>query len=157
MTVGIMYLMLHGWNSRTRKIQIEALPSVPEESTEGAVRTHGIYVTSTLAAQPYERITAQGLGVKSAVEVIVRADGVLLLRQGAADLFIPLTLLQRVGVTSGMIGKFAAPGSIVVLRWTLDALALDTGIHIRSDEARAALIEQITELIDSRHGPKVEH
>ncbi len=147
-TIGIMYLMLHGWNARTRKIDIEALPELPAETDEDAPTTSGIYVTSTLAGQPYERVTAQGLGVKAAVDVVVREDGVLLRRQGADDLFIPRLSLHQIGRTAGMIGKFAAPGSIVVIRWKLDDLMLDTGIHVRSDAPREILIEQLTALID---------
>lgn len=153
-TVGLMYLMLLGWNRRSNRIEIEPLPEIPTVLDPQGDRTTGVYVTSTLAGQPYERVVSQGLGVKSAAEVSVLSDGVLIKREGASDLFVPLGALKEVGRTAGMIGKFAAPGSIVVLRWVWGDTFLDTGVHVRSDTARKVLFDQLTTALHSQEEGK---
>lgn len=148
-TVALMYLMLRGWNNRGRRIVVDELPELPAGPWQEGGSTTGIYVTTTLAGMPYERVVTRGLGVKAAVEVYVRADGVVLQRQGATDLFIPRADLQQVRTTSGMIGKFAAPDSIVVLRWSAGSTLVDTGVHIRGEEQRRDLLQRLTTLLNT--------
>lgn len=149
LTVAILYLMRRGWQNRARKIVITELPELPPGPTSAEEATAGIYVSTTLAGMPYERVVTRGLGVKSAVAVYVRGGGVLLQRQGARDLFIPRATLTNVATTSGMIGKFAAPDSIVVLTWSAGGTPVDTGIHIRNGDARAHLLNRLTTLLNS--------
>lgn len=149
LTVVVLYLMRRGWANRGRRIVIDELPQLPAGPDPGLRPTHGIYVTTTLAGMPYERVVAKGLGVKSQVDVYVRTDGVFLGRRGATDLFIPRSDLTGVTTTSGMVGKFAAPGSIVVFQWSAGGTPVDTGVHIRGEEERAQLMEQIKNLLGS--------
>lgn len=157
LTVGLMLLMFRGWNNRGRKIVINDLPALPDSRDEAEYTVEGIYVSSTLEALPYERVVSQHLGIKAAVVVHVRTDGVLLQRQGATDIFIPKERLKEVGRTAGMIGKFAAHGSIVVLRWDPDgATTIDSGIHIRSDEVRQEFLTALRTLLGVNVEPESE-
>lgn len=143
LTLVLLALMRRGWNNRRRRIVVDPLPGLPAGQWRGAPSTHGIYVTTTLAGQPYERVVTRGLGLKAAVDVYVDEGGIVLERQGATDLYIPFADLSGVTTTSGMVGKFAAPDSIVVLQWTVGGTALDTGIHVRSDDDRQDLLQRI--------------
>lgn len=154
-TVVILALMRRGWRNRERNIVVAELPALPAGTADpDAHPTPGVYVATTLAGQPYERVVARGLGAKSAVEVRVGPTGIALLRQGADDLFIPAADLQAVSTTGGMIGKVAAPDSIVVFTWRVGQTLLDTGVHIRAGAARADLLGAATALVnpnETRH------
>lgn len=143
LTLVLLALMRRGWKNREKRIVVGELPELPAGQWRRPDSVHGIYVTTTLAGQPYERVVTRGLGLKAAVDVHVGAGGIVLERQGATDLYIPLTDLAGVTTTGGMVGKFAAADSIVVLRWSVDGTDLDTGIHIRSDADREQLLELI--------------
>lgn len=143
LTLVLLALMRRGWIKRGERIVVGPLPELPVGQWQNTQSTHGIYVTSTLAGQPYERVVTHGLGLKSAVDVYVEPEGIILQRQGAADLYIPLSDLSGVRTTSGMIGKFAGADSIIVLEWTAGGTALDTGIHVRSHSERQDLLDQI--------------
>ncbi len=149
LTAVLLLLMRRGWANRERRIVISDLPQLPPGPTAGVGPSRGIYVASTLAGLPYERVVAKGLGVKSAVDIFVRDDGVLLERQGANSLFIPRKDLKQIQTTGGMIGKFAAPGSIVVLQWFAAGTLLDTGVHIRDHAERQELINRLNNLLGS--------
>lgn len=147
LTALILLAMRRGWRRRERALVITDLPELPAGTTPGSGATAGIYVTTTLAGQPYERVVTRGLGVKSAAEVEVRLDGIAISRQGARSLFLPRGRITGVGTTSGMVGKFAAPDSIVVLTWWAGDTLVDTGIHIRSAPERGDLLRAARELI----------
>jgi len=149
LTALILILMRRGWRNRERRIIINDLPELPQGAVPTSHATHGIYVSTTLAGMPLERVVTRGLGVKSAVEVNVREDGIVLERQGAQNLFIPRASLEKVGTTSGMIGKFAAAGSILVFTWSAGGTRVDTGVHIRNDAERAALFDAASRLTQS--------
>lgn len=143
LTLVLLFLMRRGWAKRGASITVGALPELPPGEWQNAPSTRGIYVTSTLAGQPYERVVTRGLGSKSAVDVYVEPDGIVLQREGARDLYIPLSDLAQVRTTSGMIGKFAGADSIIVLQWNAGGTALDTGIHVRSHAERQHLIDRL--------------
>lgn len=149
LTALILVLMRRGWRNRERRIIITELPELPPGAVPATHGTHGVYVSTTLAGLPLERVVTRGLGVKSAVEVDVREDGIVLERQGAPSLFIPRASLETVGTTSGMIGKFAAADSIVVFTWSAGGTRVDTGVHIRNDADRAALFDAASRLTQS--------
>lgn len=153
-TLGLMYFMLSGWQRRGKKIPIDSLPELPDGDWRAGPATSGIYVSSTLAGMRFERVVSQGLGVKAAAQVYVLAEGVVILREGASDLFIPISAMKEVGLTSGMVGKFAGPDSILVIRWRAGQVPLDTGIHIRSQEQRQELLARISALFTPANDPR---
>src|SRR5690625_5824287 len=90
LTLIILALMRRGWRNREKAITISHLPPLPPGPTPNEPGVTGVYVSTTLAGQPLERVVTKGLGVKSPVRVFIRDDGVLLERRGATSLFIPL-------------------------------------------------------------------
>jgi len=75
LTLGLMYFMLSGWQSRGKKIPLEELPPLPPGDWREREGTRGIYVSTTLAGLRFERVVSQGLGVKAAAVVHVLPDG----------------------------------------------------------------------------------
>jgi len=143
LTLVLLWLMRRGWRNRERAIRISELPALPPGPTPREQGTSGVYVATTLAGQPLERVVTRGLGVRSRVIVFVRDTGVILQRQGANSLFIPFSHLHEVGTTGGMIGKVAAPDSIIVFTWNVGDTLVDTGVHIRDTSARLTLLDHI--------------
>ncbi|ADG74741.1 conserved hypothetical protein [Cellulomonas flavigena DSM 20109] len=138
--------MWRGWQARGRRTAdlVPTLPAVPV--APGAPRTdevEAVYVSSTRAGDWLERVVAHELGVRSPAHVRVHADGVLVSRTGARDVWVPADALRDVGTTSGQAGKFVGRDELVVLTWVPDAssgTAIDTALHVRHDEERPALL-----------------
>ena len=130
----VFALMRWGWRSRLRRQSgLPEPPPPPADLLERvSARADGMYVVTTPAAQPLERIAVHGLGVRGNAQVLVAEDGVLINRQGAPDIYIPRERLHAVSTTSGMIGKFVERDGLVVFTWRFGDTVVDTGFRARS-------------------------
>ncbi|MCS6710546.1 hypothetical protein JSY14_00365 [Brachybacterium sp. EF45031] len=153
--VGLMAL---GWHARGRSQAFLPPPAPDEDLTEvaGGVAVGpfpGVYVSTVLAGQPFERVVAHGLGSRSPVVVTRGVDGSWRLqRTGAPSFTIPGDRVQQVGTAPGMAGKVVGGDGLLVIRWTHgpDDTALDTGLRLDDPAHRALLVDT-----SDRHDPTV--
>ena len=154
-TLVLLLGMLRGWRARSRRHPVPELPALPAAPHEPPIE--GVYVASTLAGRPWERVVARGLGTRSAVEIRIvepgpndSGGGVLLTRRGARDVFIPGTDLRGVRRASVMIGKVVEADGLVVLTWQVGDTLLDTGLRTRYASERPLLYDRILALLPLR-------
>ena len=147
--VVLFALAWWGWRGRIRRqSDVPQLPQAPVDLLDRIVtRADGMYVVTTYTAQPLERIAIHGLGVRSNAEAIVAADGVLINRQGAHDVYIPRDQLRS--VSSGMVGKFVERNGLVVFTWQLGDTVVDTGFRARSGEESRELENAASALVSA--------
>lgn len=120
LTVLALLGMYLGWRSRQRRQA--ALPhphSAPAELGREIVRRDCLYVATTLAGQPLERIAVSGLGFPGQAAVLVSEAGVALSIAGESDAFIPAADLLGVGRASWTIDRAVESGGLVVVNWRL--------------------------------------
>ena len=141
------YGMFRGWRNRqSRQADLAPLPVAPaEDKTRGV---EGVYVATTAAGDWMDRIAVHELGVRSTADLAVSEAGLIIHRQGAADVFIPVDHLTGVRTDRGIAGKVTAEKSgLVVVTWNHDGRALDTGFRPRRKADTAPLTESISILI----------
>jgi len=145
---GLMYV---GWRSRVRRQgDLPAPPAAPAGWAARAERegVQATYVSTTSASDRLDRVAAHGLGTRSAARVLVGADGVLVARTGAPDVFTPAAALTGVRREAFRVGK-AVPGTgLLVWDWSLGDTLVTTAVHARRDPEREALQAAIAALID---------
>lgn len=147
--VGVFALMWRGWSARQRAQAGIAEPLRPApEATNGMAGEPGMYVVTTYAEQPLERVSVHGLGLRTTAELFAMDDGALFRLSGVPDLFIPAADIVSVHTAAGMIGKFVEPEGLIVIRWRLGDQLLDTGFRPRSAAAGPALIAALNHLIE---------
>ncbi len=148
---GLMYL---GWRRRARRQG--DLSELPQPFAGGTALSWGadgharaVYVATTLADQPLERVTARGLGARSRAVLSEADDGARPVlhvdRQGAASFLIPWADVRSVHTAPGMVGKWIGGDGLLVIRWQLGRTLLDTGFRLdeRADQDRfLALADQ---------------
>lgn len=147
----VWWLMLRGWRAR-RAEQAEGLalpePAAPPQagSVPGAVEA--VYVSTTLAGQPFERVLVHGLGARSGAHVGVQDDRLVVLRRGARSFVVPAHDVVGVDRRRGQVGKFVAGrGGLVVVTWRLGEVPLDTALHCRRREDADALAAAVGALV----------
>lgn len=138
--VGILALCWWGWRRRAARQERSGLAAPWTPGTEQAVAADaaalpGIYVATTAAGSPLERITAHGLGARSRARVIVDDESAgrtwwTIAREGAEDLHIPVADIAEVTTAAGMVGKWMGGEALVVIRWRLGADLVDTGLRM---------------------------
>ena len=97
-------------------------PTAPGADQVGPVRfgpLEAVYVSTTLHGDWLARVGAHGLGDRSRALVSVHDGGVLVERDGAHDLWLPVGSIRSAGLAPGMAGKYVGADGLVVLTWAV--------------------------------------
>jgi hypothetical protein len=119
-TALVLVAMYAGWRARYRRQA--ALPptrQVPADPGAELVSARLLYVATTTAGDPLDRIAVSGLAYPAKATVSVYEQGLALRLKGAADVFIANQDLRRVGRASWTIDRAVESGGLVVVGWTL--------------------------------------
>ncbi|MDR7380680.1 hypothetical protein [Promicromonospora iranensis] len=145
-------------------------PAVPGPDHVGPVRfgpLEAVYVSTTLHGDWLARVGAHGLGDRSNCLVSVHDGGVLVEREGAEDLWVPVNAIRSAGLAPGMAGKYVGADGLVVLTWAVPeaddvaAALVDTGLRTRRAEDRGALVDAVRYLLAAQQpqhpGQQAQH
>jgi hypothetical protein len=150
------FAMYAGWRRRsaeqTRTLGLPPLPSTPHEP--GVLLTgdaDGVYVSSTIARNWSNRVTASSLGARSAATMAVTTAGVTWFRQGAPDVFAAAGSLVGARRADGIAGKVVPPAGLVVVTWRLGDVELDTGFRPRTPGDGDRLVAAVERLVPASH------
>ncbi|PUB26089.1 hypothetical protein C8K30_106177 [Promicromonospora sp. AC04] len=134
----------------------------PGGNAVGPVRfgpLEAVYVSTTLHGDWLARVGAHGLGDRSHALVSVHDNGpgydggVLVERDGADDLWLPVSSIRSAGLAPGMAGKYVGADGLVVLTWAVPeadgvpAALVDTGLRTRRAEDRGGLVDAVRYLL----------
>jgi hypothetical protein len=146
--VVLLGLFALGWRGRRKRQQGVPRPvPMPDGLEEPRFQALGQYVCTTTAGDWLDRIAVYGLGVKSNATAAVFDEGLLMVRSGAPDVWIPRKGLEAVRLERGMAGKFVEKEGLVIVTWKLGTTAVDTGFRTRSAEEKTPLVSAITEIL----------
>lgn len=145
---GASLLMLRGWRSRQRR-QADLPPPATAPTTDGAVvggPVPGLFVGTTFHGDWLDRVAVHGLSSRAPGWLTVRSDGVLLDRDGCADLWLPRAALHGARVGDALAGKVVGSGGLLLVDWELGGRAVTSAF--RADDAgdHSRLAAAVTEL-----------
>lgn len=160
--VLVFGLMAIGWRTRRRRqADVVGLAPVPPGRATALLTEDLLYVATTRADSPLDRIAVAGLGFRSRAVLTVTAAGIELRLAAQQPGFIPVTALEGVGRATWTIDRVVGNDGLVFVRWSAPAEAtgspeapgartsLDS--YFRSADP-AALVAAITELIPTTAG-----
>jgi hypothetical protein len=137
-------LMVVGWRSlRRRQSGIAGLAAVPGDPGTPEFTEDLLYVATTRAEQPLQRIAVTGLGFRARAVLTVSTGGIRLDLAGVEPGFIPAADLSGVGRASWTIDRAVSNDGLVFVRWR----GLDS--YFRSADP-AALVAAIQKVIPTR-------
>ncbi len=137
--------MVIGWRAlRRRTSDIRGLAPVPSEAGETLFGEDLLYVATTRAGQPLQRIAVKGLAFRARAVLAVMSGGIRLDLAGARPGFIPAAALEGVGRATWTIDRVVSNDGLVLVRWRQEAGALDS--YFRSADP-SALVEAIERLL----------
>ncbi|NMO00431.1 transporter [Gordonia sp. TBRC 11910] len=142
----LISLVIKGWRNRGRR-QLDLVgdfPVAPEELGEVLIGPDsGLYVGSTLAPSWQDRIAVGDYGDRATTDLVGFASGILFVRKGASEIWIPRESLTAVRTERGLAGKVMTADGLLVFRWILPSgTEIDSGI--RADD-KAVYAEWIAE------------
>ena len=146
--------MWRGWQHRAGRQGDLPAPPPPvllEDPWVGPVE--GVYLASTTAGNWLDRVVVHGLGVRSRADLSVGAEGVLMAREGADDVFVPADRVRAVRLDRGIAGAVYEQGGVLVLTWVLgDGTLLDTGFRAVRTQEHVRVVEAVRRLLPVREG-----
>ena len=110
--------------ARDSRFQIIA-PGAPIVSHSSApAEFSGLYVATTLATDPLQRVTLPGLSFRADAHVLVSMDGLSIAPRGEKSTFIPAAQIVQIHRTQVAIDKAVEKDGLTAISWTAwDTLA----------------------------------
>lgn len=140
-------LMLVGWRRRAgRQADIGAPRPVPAAIGEASIRVPVLYVATTRAGAPLDRVAVHGLGFRARGEIAVHREGAVIAIDGREPWFVELGDVRGAGRATWTIDRVVEEGGLVMLAWTLGQAEVDSYFRVTdasdvdaTDELLAAL------------------
>ncbi len=129
--LGCVASMRRGWRRRARRDEmLPALPEPPEGLGPDVVPPLvGLYLGTTRAGGWLDRVAANGLGGRANARLRLVPEGMVVVREGSADGFVPRADLLAAVVTDAQAGKWIGEGGVLLLTWRLGGIELDSGFR----------------------------
>jgi hypothetical protein len=146
--------MVWGWRARRRRQSaLGPLASPPAELGAVTLTDELLYVATTRADTPLDRIAVAGLGYRSRAVVTVAAAGIELDLAGAAPAFIPADAIHGAGRATWTIDRAISKDGLVFVRWSLPgadgATEVDSYFRPTDPAALVAAFESIAPAKDA--------
>jgi hypothetical protein len=146
--VLVIGLMVLGWMARRRRQAGLGRPAeAPAELGAILLETPMLYVGSTYAADPLNRVTTGGLGFRAKAALIVAETGVVLGIPGQQDTFIPRAALVGVGRGTWTIDRVVERDGLLVISWLLGDSTLDSYARLTGTASMQEVVGAIQNLI----------
>ncbi|MWB97026.1 hypothetical protein [Agromyces seonyuensis] len=115
--VGAVLLMLRSWRRRVQRDEV--LSAYPLPVTEGSATWEGevLYVATTPAEDPIERLAISGLAFRGTARVRVEEAGVELRVAGEAAIWLPADRIVGAERQSWTIDRGVEAGGLVAITW----------------------------------------
>jgi hypothetical protein len=134
-------MALSWWARKKRQSGYAQLAAPPSDLGAELGEFEGLYLATTPAGEPLDRIAVRGLGFRARTTLRITAAGLVFI----GDRFIPVENLREVGRASWTIDRGVEPEGLSVVSWTLGEAVLDSYFRLDDPEgfleAAGALIE----------------
>lgn len=134
-----------GWRARRRgQAALPAPAAVPPSLDTVRLRSDLLYVATTRAGAPLDRIAVRGLGFRARANLDVADSGLVLDLAGSPAVFIPRADIRGVGRATWTIDRVVDRDGLVFVRWALGDSEIDS--YLRGDDPDA-IVSAITDLL----------
>ena len=142
-----VWAMWRSWRRRIARqdwVEVAALPGpgAPTGDTYGAR-----YVATVPTDNWLDRIAAHDLGMPGRAQVTVGPAGMLIVREGAADVFLPTELIRDVATARGMAQEVYEREGLVAVTWRSGDRLVTTGLRMDGPDDHIAVVSQVSALI----------
>lgn len=137
LAVALLAAMVLAWRARKRRQVAFAVATSAPQSRGAVIETvSALYVATTRAGDPLDRLTIPGLAFRARAVVTVYETGVSIHPDGERETFIAKDALRAVGTSTWTIDRVVEPGGLVRLDWTISSTdgPADVESYLRATE-----------------------
>jgi hypothetical protein len=129
----VFTLMALSWRARRRRQAAIGEPAAPPADFGDPTFTDDLlYVATTRADAPLDRVTIAGLGFRARAVVTTAPSGIVLDLAGRGPVFIPKAAIRGVGRATWTIDRVVDADGLIFVRWVLGTTELDS--YLRSTD-----------------------
>ncbi len=153
--VLLLALMVLGWRARRRRQR--ALPEPPRPPAGLGAPTFEVdvlYVATTTAGQPLDRLTVAPLGFRGRAAARVHDTGLVLAIDGEREVLVPADRITGSGLATYAIDRVVEEGGLVAVSWILDEAAgtsVDTYLRVIDPREKTALVDALHHITRPAH------
>ena len=143
--VGVVFwLLARNWRARMRRqAELGTLAAPPSDLGAVAFTEDLLYVATTRAEEPLERIVVAGLGYRARAVISVAASGILLEIAGEDPAFIPKADIRGAGRATWTIDRAVNTDGLVFIRWVLGSTEVDSYLRSADPDALGAALSAV--------------
>jgi len=149
--VAVLVGMWLSWRGRQRRQAGYGHPiAPPPDPGAELLAVEGLYLATTAADDPLDRIAVKGLGFRARARVVVAESGVILELRGEGDAFIPRSSLRGAGEATWTIDRTVEPGGLVMIGWRLgegEGRRVDSYLRVATAADQPRLISAVRSLL----------
>lgn len=144
--LGVLFWFIYrSWRAKQRRqADIGQPESPPADLGEPEFTDDLLYVASTRADAPLDRITIAGLGFRARAVVTTAPSGIVLDLAGRGPVFIPKESVRGVGRATWTIDRVVDTDGLIFVRWVLGTTEIDS--YLRSTDPDR-LVTALTALV----------
>jgi len=138
--LAVVLLALAGWGWRNRRHRfahleahlIRALPSSP-----CVYECSGLYVATTVAGSPMDRVPVGPLSYRAKARFSLHPEGLVISAQGESPVLLTAPAGIDAGAATWTIDRVVEPDGLVMIRWLLGDVAVDSYVRIVETDSQA--------------------
>ena len=136
------------WRRRISAQQLVLAVPVALESSSGG--NSCLYVATTFSDRPLERVIAHGLAHRGHARLAITRYGLEVSRTGELSFLIPIADLLELTLGSAVIDRAVEKQGLVVIKWRLGAVELQTHFRFVDSTLRLETIDALRPLLGAR-------
>ncbi|MGW9185105.1 PH-like domain-containing protein [Agromyces sp. NPDC055661] len=113
----VAWLMIRSWRRRTERDETLSAYPVPATLPAPMFETEVLYVATTPASQPLERLAVQGLAFRGAARIELSPEGLVLRIAGEPPTWLPAERLVAAGEATYAIDRGVEPEGLIAVTW----------------------------------------
>ena len=142
--VALLLLMVFSWRRRTRRQAGLGRPlPVPAGVGASIGSFSGLYLATTLADQPLQRVVVRPLGFRAEGSLLVAEGGLVVTLVGSEPFFLPKADLTGFRRASWTIDRGVEEDGLNLIAWRLNGTPLESYFRLREPQAFDTAIAQI--------------
>lgn len=126
----VLPLMWLGWRGRKRRqSSLGPVAQIPANVGDPTLTTEILYVATTAASDPLDRLTLPGLTYRGRGRLVVWSSGLALSIDGERDVFISADRVTAVGTSTWTIDRAVEQGGLLRVDWQSDSSKGRVGVE----------------------------
>ena len=156
LVLGLLALLLLGmwlaWRARVKRDSgVSAGEPLPESGVHPIVSTDVLYVATTKAGQPLERLAIRGLAFRARAELAVATEGVVLSVPGQEPIFLPADSIRSSRPATWTIDRVVESDGMIAITWRSGETDADSYVRVIDSTRHTSVLDALASL--SSTGP----